>query len=71
MRSTLLASKVPAGKRIFSFLKAPSNSRIVILFEASFIGSIQTLILNSLKPPVCILPTFLILENWSTRYLSA
>ena len=40
-------------------------------FITSLIGFIQTLILNSLKPPTNILPTFLTLEKVSTKYLSA
>ena len=42
------------------------------LIEASdLIGSTQTLTLSSLNPPTRILPTFLTLENVSTKYLSA
>ena len=42
-----------------------------IKLAANLIGSIHTLTLKSLKPPVLILPTFFTLENWSTKYLSA
>ena len=54
---------LPAGRLIFSPRIASSTSLIVKSFAASLIGSIQTLILNSLRPPTRILPTFLILEN--------
>ena len=63
VKSMLSASRVPAGRLIFSPLIAVSTSLIVKLLAASLIGSIQTLILNSLKPPTLILPTFLTLEN--------
>ena len=63
VRSILSASRVPAGRLIFSPRIASSTSLIVKSFAASLIGSIQTLILNSLRPPTSILPTFLILEN--------
>ncbi len=71
VKSLLLASKVPAGRFIFSFLKALSTSWIVRSFAANFIGSIQTLTLSSLNPPTKIRPTFGTLENASIRYLSA
>ena len=71
VKSILSASKVPAGKLTFSPRIANSTSLIVKSLAASLIGSIQTLMLNSLNPPTLILPTFLTLENWSTRYLSA
>ena len=63
VRSILFASRVPAGKLTFSLLKASSTSYIVKLFAANLIGSIQTLTLKSLSPPVLILPTFLTFEN--------
>ena len=63
VRSILSASSVPAGKLTFSPLIADSTSFIVKSLAASLIGSIQTLILNSLNPPTLILPTFLTLEN--------
>ena len=62
---------LPAGRLIFSPRIADSTSFIVKSLAASLIGSTQTLILNSLNPPTLILPTFLTLENWSTRNLSA
>ena len=62
------ASRVPAGNLIFSPLSACSTSCTVKLFAASLIGSIQTLILNSLRPPTKILPTFFTLEKVSIRY---
>src|SRR6056300_721023 len=71
VKSTLSASRVPAGNLILSLLNEDSNSWIVKSLAANLIGSTQTLILSSLIPPTRILPTFLILENWSTRYLSA
>ena len=70
-KSILFASNVPAGSLIFSLLSANSTSCTVRSFAASLIGSIQTLMLNSLSPPTLILPTFFTLEKVSTRYLSA
>ena len=70
VKSLFSASRAPAGSLTFSLLRAVSTSEVVKLYAASFIGSIQTLTLNSLKPPVLIRPTFLTLENWSIRYLS-
>ena len=55
--------RLPAGRLIFSPRMAVSTSLIVKSLAASLIGSIQTLILNSLNPPTLILPTFLTLEN--------
>ena len=63
VRSILSASRVPAGRLIFSPRIAVSTSLIVISFAANFMGSTQTLILNSLNPPTLILPTFFTLEN--------
>ena len=63
VRSMLSASRVPAGRLMFSPRKATSTSWIVKLYAASLIGSTHTLILNSLNPPTLILPTFLTLEN--------
>ena len=70
VKSLLSASRDPAGNLTFSLLRANSTSWVVKLYAANFMGSIQTLTLSSLKPPVLILPTFFILENWSIRYLS-
>ena len=58
VKSLLLASNVPAGRLIFSFLRALSTSCIVRLFAANLIGSTQTLTLSSLNPPTKIRPTF-------------
>ena len=63
VRSILSASRVPAGRLTFSPRIADSTSLMVRSFAASLIGSIQTLILNSLNPPTLILPTFFTLEN--------
>ena len=71
VKSIFSASNVPAGKLTFSFLKEFSTSCIVRSLAANFIGSIQTLMLNSLNPPIRILPTFFTLEKLSTKYLLA
>ena len=63
VKSILSASSVPAGRLIFSPRIAVSTSLIVKSLAASLIGSIHTLILNSLNPPTLILPTFFTLEN--------
>ena len=63
VKSILFASNVPAGKLTFSPRIANSTSLIVKSLAASLIGSIQTLILNSLNPPTLILPTFFTLET--------